>query len=157
MHYKTHKKQEQEDYKEYLRNSRKRHSDSAESEQCRHQGDHKEHQRVVKQFGVPPAQPWCRLDASLASQNRRSGRTVARETFESPRKETAPVDRSFSRPHNCSVRVMIRKLRNGDYRLYSRKTDPNTGKRRNLGTFGTREDALKHERAVQFFKRAHGA
>lgn len=48
---------------------------------------------------------------------------------------------------------MIRKLRSGGYRLYSRKVDPRTGKRRNLGTFKTREDAEKHERAVQFFKR----
>jgi hypothetical protein len=47
---------------------------------------------------------------------------------------------------------MIRKLKSGDYRLYSRKTDPKTGKRRNLGTFPTREQAMKHERAVQFFK-----
>jgi hypothetical protein len=55
----------------------------------------------------------------------------------------------------CSIYGMIRKLKTGDYRLYSRKADPKTGKRRNLGTFGTREAAEKHERAVQFFKRAH--
>ena len=48
---------------------------------------------------------------------------------------------------------MIRKLANGRYRLYSRKADPKTGKRRNLGTFKSRAAALKHERAVQFFKR----
>ena len=48
---------------------------------------------------------------------------------------------------------MIRKLRSGEYRLYSRKVDPKTGKRRNLGTFATREATEKHERAVQFFKR----
>ena len=48
---------------------------------------------------------------------------------------------------------MIRKLRSGEYRLYSRKLDPRTGKRRNLGTFQTREAAERHERAVQFFKR----
>ena len=51
--------------------------------------------------------------------------------------------------------VLIRKLKSGKYRLYSRKKDPKTGKRRNLGTFDTREQAEKHERAVQFFKR-HG-
>ena len=51
--------------------------------------------------------------------------------------------------------VMIRKLKTGKYRLYSRKVDPTTGKRKNLGTFDTREAAEKHERAVQFFKRAH--
>ena len=48
---------------------------------------------------------------------------------------------------------MIRKLESGKYRLYSRKADPRTGRRRNLGTFGTRNAAEKHERAVQFFKR----
>ena len=48
---------------------------------------------------------------------------------------------------------MIRKLKSGEYRLYSRKVDPKTGKRRNLGTFATREDAQRHERAVQYFKR----
>ena len=48
---------------------------------------------------------------------------------------------------------MIRKLSSGRYRLYSRKADPKTGRRRNLGTFATRAAAEKHERAVQFFKR----
>jgi hypothetical protein len=48
---------------------------------------------------------------------------------------------------------MIRKLASGEYRLYSRKTDPRTGKRRNLGTFTTRAAAERHERAVQYFKR----
>jgi hypothetical protein len=47
---------------------------------------------------------------------------------------------------------MIRKLRTGEYRLYSRKIDPKTGKRRNLGTFSTRAAAERHERAVQYFK-----
>ena len=50
---------------------------------------------------------------------------------------------------------MIRKLKSGEYRLYSRKIDPRSGRRRNLGTFKTRGEAEKHERAVQFFKRAH--
>jgi len=49
---------------------------------------------------------------------------------------------------------MIRKLKDGRYRLYSRQKDPKTGKRRNLGTFSSRSAAEKHERAVQFFK--HG-
>jgi hypothetical protein len=48
---------------------------------------------------------------------------------------------------------MIRKLASGGYRLYSRKRDAKTGKRRNLGTFKTRAAAEKHERAVQYFKR----
>jgi hypothetical protein len=49
--------------------------------------------------------------------------------------------------------IMIRKLASGGYRLYSKKVDPKTGRRRNLGTFKTRAAAEKHERAVQFFKR----
>jgi len=48
---------------------------------------------------------------------------------------------------------MIRKLKSGRYRLYSRKLNPRTGRRRNLGTFDTRAEAEQHERAVQFFKR----
>jgi len=48
---------------------------------------------------------------------------------------------------------MIRKLKSGKYRLYSRKKDPKTGKRRSLGTFKTKAAAQKHERAVQYFKR----
>ena len=50
---------------------------------------------------------------------------------------------------------MIRKLKSGGYRLYSRKVNPKTGRRRNLGTFTSRAAAERHERAVQFFKR-HG-
>jgi hypothetical protein len=48
---------------------------------------------------------------------------------------------------------MIRRLSSGEYRLYSRKRDAKTGKRRNLGTFKTRAAAERHERDVQFFKR----
>jgi hypothetical protein len=48
---------------------------------------------------------------------------------------------------------MITKLKSGSYRLYSRKINPKTGKRRNLGTFSTLAAAKKHERAIQFFKR----
>jgi hypothetical protein len=48
---------------------------------------------------------------------------------------------------------MIRRLKSGKYRLYSRKKNPKTGKRRNLGTFGSLPAAKKHERAVQYFKR----
>jgi hypothetical protein len=48
---------------------------------------------------------------------------------------------------------MIRKIASGVYRLYSKKKDPKTGRRRNLGTFKTRAAAEKHERAVQFFKK----
>jgi len=48
---------------------------------------------------------------------------------------------------------MIRKFPSGKYRLYSRKINPKTSKRRNLGTFPTRAAAEKHERAVEYFKR----
>jgi hypothetical protein len=48
---------------------------------------------------------------------------------------------------------MIRKLKSGEYRLYSRKLDPRTKKRRNLGTFSSRAAAEKHEKEVQYFKR----
>ena len=54
----------------------------------------------------------------------------------------------------CEETGVIRKLKSGEYRLYSRKKDPRTGKRKNLGTFGTMEKAKQHEKAVQFFKRA---
>lgn len=50
---------------------------------------------------------------------------------------------------------MIRKLSSGEYRIYSRKKDAKTGKRRNLGTFSSRQAAQKHEREVQYFK-SHG-
>jgi hypothetical protein len=69
-----------------------------------------------------------------------------------------PVRRSPGGRRNLSLEgrtlKMIRKLASGEYRLfYSRKKDPRTGRRRNLGTFGSLAAAKKHERAVQFFKR----
>ena len=48
---------------------------------------------------------------------------------------------------------MIRKLKGGEYRLYSRKVNPKTGRRRNLGTFNSRKAAEQHERDIQYFKR----
>jgi hypothetical protein len=48
---------------------------------------------------------------------------------------------------------MIRKLSSGQYRLYSRKKNPKTGRRRNLGTFSNRAAAEKHEREVQYFNK----
>jgi hypothetical protein len=73
-----------------------------------------------------------------------------------PRSRTKPFGRSgvgmmsFIRRQRWP---MIRKLKSGEYRLYSRKINPKTGKRRNLGTFASRAAAEKHERAVQYFKR----
>jgi hypothetical protein len=48
---------------------------------------------------------------------------------------------------------MIRKLKSGEFRIYSRHQDPKTGRRKNLGTFATREKAQEHEKAIQYFKR----
>jgi hypothetical protein len=62
-------------------------------------------------------------------------------------------DRSKAQDRATEVAPMIRKLKSGVYRLYSRKINPKTGRRRNLGTFKTRAAAEKHERAVQYFKR----
>jgi len=56
-------------------------------------------------------------------------------------------------PDNKYRKAMIRKLQSGEYRLYSRKKHPKTGKRKNLGTFETRGRAERQERAVQYFKR----
>ncbi len=65
---------------------------------------------------------------------------------------STPLSIDDRRAHAQLVGV-IRKLASGQYRLYSRKRDPKTGRRRNLGTFPNRAAAEKHERAVQFFKR----
>ena len=54
-------------------------------------------------------------------------------------------------PHDPAA--MIRKLKSGQYRLYSRKKNPKTGERRNLGTFSSRAAAERHEREVQYFKK----
>jgi hypothetical protein len=53
----------------------------------------------------------------------------------------------------ASIFNMIRKLKSGQYRLYSRKKNPSTGKRRNFGTFSTLDKAKQHEREVQYFKK----
>jgi hypothetical protein len=55
---------------------------------------------------------------------------------------------------NPHLKFMIRKLKSGEFRLYSRKKDAKSGKRKNLGTFSSLAAAKKHEKAVQFFKRA---
>jgi hypothetical protein len=66
--------------------------------------------------------------------------------------EPAPLEQAYTR---WAGATMIRKLKTGQYRLYSRKPDKKTGRRRNLGTFSTRAAAEKHERDVQYFK-SHG-
>jgi hypothetical protein len=61
--------------------------------------------------------------------------------------------RGDRRTHACIYIEMIRKLKSGQFRLYSREKDASTGKRRNLGTFSTLEKARQHEREIQYFKR----
>jgi len=72
------------------------------------------------------------------------------QTFAIKTKKTWDVQKQIEPGRNA----MIRKLKTGKYRLYSQKKDPKTGKRKNLGTFDSRAAAEKHERAVQYFKRA---
>jgi hypothetical protein len=62
-----------------------------------------------------------------------------------------PTNIAVVEPH---LKCMIRKLKSGEFRLYSRKKDARSGKRKNLGTFSSLAAAKKHERAVQYFKRA---
>ena len=50
------------------------------------------------------------------------------------------------------IQEVIRKLPSGKYRLYSKKKNPKTGERRNLGTFDSKKAAEEHEKDVQFFK-----
>jgi hypothetical protein len=82
----------------------------------------------------------------------------ARRRYDQPSGTKAPGKRSIpdrpGAPHrDPRGAAMIRKLASGQFRLYSRKTDPKTGKRKNLGTFKSRAAAEAHERAVQYFKR----
>ena len=112
---------------------------------------------------------WSRL----REQFRARGGIVARRAFASPRPRGHGAERRRREPRAPGVSprrdppdrsldprtvgraggFMIRKLANGRYRLYSRKKDQKTGRRRNLGTFTSRAAAERHERAVQFFKR----
>jgi len=45
----------------------------------------------------------------------------------------------------------IRKV-DGKYCLFSKKTNPKTGKKRNLGCYGSKSGAEQREREVQYFK-----
>jgi hypothetical protein len=75
--------------------------------------------------------------------------------------DQANLWRGFAKPNALTEtshklgegKFMIRKLKSGEYRLYSLKKNPKTGRRRNLGTFATLEKAKQHERAVQYFKK----
>jgi hypothetical protein len=76
------------------------------------------------------------------------------ETIQQPHQTQPATLESNPTPQNAQEARMIRKLKSGEYRLYSRKKDSKTGKRKNLGTFSTMEKAKQHEKDVQYFKRA---
>ena len=50
------------------------------------------------------------------------------------------------------VSEIIRKLSSGDYRVYSKKKNPKTGERRNLGTYSSKSAAKEREQDIHFFK-----
>lgn len=58
--------------------------------------------------------------------------------------------------HHAGDSPMIRKLKSGEYRIYSRQVNPKTKRRRNLGTFPTRAAAEKHRREIEYLKRHEG-
>ncbi len=111
--------------------------------------------------GMQPSsvRPRGRDDAILRDASGSPGgrRGLAVLGGEGGRRRASQANRAFTPRHPGTAEgrkePMIRKLASGEYRLYSRKKDPKTGKRRNLGTFKTRAAAEKHERAVQYFKR----
>jgi hypothetical protein len=101
--------------------------------------------------GVEPMRRGDRVGCRLWPEREGTGQVVRSKLMCGNRRgaDLAPIDEDDRR---CMA--VIRKLKSGAYRLYSRKIDRKSGRRRNLGTFKTRSAAEKHERAVQFFK--HG-
>ena len=89
---------------------------------------------------------WCRFSNSTSSY-RKNAPFEERSSFLRLARRRLPFA-----GHVASNAVMIRKLKSGEFRIYSRHADKKTGKRKNLGTFSSREAAEKHERAIQFFK-----
>jgi hypothetical protein len=90
---------------------------------------------------------------SLAEHDvlRRHAGCMAQNVRVAPRCSMA--GRPVPMPRSLEGSAMIRKLKSGEYRLYSVKKDVKTGRRRNLGTFSSLEAAKQHEREVQYFKR----
>src|SRR5262245_8585079 len=109
-----------------------------------HAVNHKD--RVYPEF----MHPWIYCSFRLPTRARSSRASPGRACRHS---EVLQLWTSERRVKKRGGEAMIRKLKSGEYRLYSRKKDSKTGKRRNLGTFKNREAAEQHERAVQFFKR----
>ena len=78
--------------------------------------------------------------------------SIKPERKEYDRRPVSTGRRIFGQVANKNFTTMIRKLKSGQYRIYSRKVDPKTHKRKNLGTFDSMEAAKKHEREIQYFK-----
>jgi hypothetical protein len=102
------------------------------------------------------------MDSAVQVELHRQTKVIMRGSQTNPnkyRKQEGRLDNSAEQAlrHPASNPItethMIRKLPSGGYRLYSKKKDK-SGKRKNLGTFKTLAEAKKHERAVQYFKRA---
>jgi hypothetical protein len=101
------------------------------------------------QTGLAAGAPWRRpFPGKSAPQDVRGHKVRPSDSPQSASQQQGPSDCVAG-----GTSIMIRKLPSGKYRLYSRKKNTKTGKRRNLGTFSTRAAAEKHERAVQYFKR----
>jgi hypothetical protein len=97
-----------------------------------------------------PTKPVSTQGAIMASKY---GKAAAKKVASAMRNRAFRGAEGGQQSAEIGVCNMIRKLSGGRYRLYSRKVDPKTKRRRNLGTFATLAAAEKHERAVQFFKR----
>jgi hypothetical protein len=103
------------------------------------------------QHKIPPLRPYCKnLKCGEESCSPRSLRPAGSQLSTS--EATRRVQAAILKVEDVADK-MIRKLKSGEYRLYSRKKNAKTGKRRNLGTFSTLKKAKDHERAVQYFKR----
>jgi hypothetical protein len=98
--------------------------------------------RAWKNFQNSPCH-WCHGEIAISWHS----------PFITDHSSVDPTHAPFYPASSKQVNEMIRKLKSGEYRLYSRKTDAKTGKRKNLGTFSSRAAAVKHEREVQYFKR----
>ena len=110
---------------------------------------------ILSRAGTRPV-----IDSEVKLELHRQAKVIGRGSNYSPNKyRKQEGHRGASRSDVCipildqSEVEMIRKLKSGEYRLYSKKKDK-SGKRKNLGTFKSRAAAEKHERAVQYFKRA---
>jgi hypothetical protein len=106
---------------------------------------------------IPVATRRTAAGVSLIFLDKHEELLTFRDLFGSSSPSNSHTNTSRDQLHlNCGSEInkMIRKLKSGEFRLYSRKKDAKTGKRKNLGTFSSLAAAKKHEKAVQYFKRA---